>query len=163
MNSSIRRILCPTDFSPPARQALDYAMALTEKFAAELHVLHVVENPALPVHGSRFSWALPDDILPRLVHQAELELALAVPQDDLQTIDQRMVRTVKVGHPVSAMIEYANEHTIDLIVIGTHGRTGVSRLLLGSVAEKLIRLSICPVLTVHPKGHQFIADELPPI
>lgn len=150
MNIAIRRILFPTDFSQPASRAQSYAITLAEQFAAELHVLHVVENPALPVHGSRYSWAVPDDVVPRLIEKAELELALAFPHDVLATIDQRMVRAIEIGHPVTTTIEYAAKHQVDLIVLGTHGRSGLSHLLLGSVAEKVVRLATCPVLTVHP-------------
>ena len=156
MDTSIRRILIPTDFSPPARQAEHYAVALAQKFAAELHIVHVVEDPALPVHGSRYSWAVPDDILPRLLEKAEHDLKLAVPTADVNMISQSLVRKIKVGHPVNSIIEYATENQIDLIVIGTHGRSGLTHLLLGSSAEKLVRLATCPVLTVHPSGHQFV-------
>ena len=159
MDTSIRRILIPTDFSPPARQAEHYAVALAQKFAAELHVLHVVEDPALPVHGSRYSWAVPDDMLPRLLEKAEHDLALAVPAVDIRLIEQGLVKKIKVGHPVASIIEYAKEHQIDLIVIGTHGRSGLSHILLGSSAEKLVRLATCPVLIVHPGGHQFVETD----
>ena len=159
MDTLIRRILIPTDFSPPARQAEHYAVALAEKFEAELHVLHVVEDPALPVHGSRYSWAVPDDILPRLLEKAEHNLKLAVPTADMKLIEQRLVRKIQVGHPVHSIIEYATGHEIDLIVIGTHGRSGLSHLLLGSSAEKLVRSATCPVLTVHPDGHQFVETD----
>ncbi len=159
MDTSIRRILIPTDFSPPARQAEHYAVALAQKFDAELHVLHVVEDPALPVHGSRYSWAVPDDMLPRLLEQAEHDLKLAVPTADVNLIGHELVRKIKVGHPVNSIIEYANENQIDLIVIGTHGRSGLSHLLLGSSAEKLVRSATCPVLTVHPSGHQFVETD----
>lgn len=156
MDTLIRRILIPTDFSPPARQAEHYAVALAQKFAAELHILHVVEDPALPVHGSRYSWAVPDDMLPRLLEKAEEDLKLAVPTADVNLIGRELVKKIKVGHPVNAIIDYATEHQIDLIVIGTHGRSGLTHLLLGSSAEKLVRLATCPVLTVHPSGHQFV-------
>ncbi len=156
MDTLIQRILIPTDFSPPARQAEHYAVALAQKFAAELHVLHIVEDPALPVHGSRYSWAVPDDMLPRLLEKAEHDLTLAVPTADVNLIGRELVRKIKVGHPVNSIIEYATENQIDLIVIGTHGRSGLSHLLLGSSAEKLVRLATCPVLTVHPSGHQFV-------
>jgi nucleotide-binding universal stress UspA family protein len=71
------------------------------------------------------------------------------------------IRTVTVGFPVEEIMKYAADHDIDLIVVGTHGHTGLSHLLLGSVAEKLVRLATCPVLTVHPKGHQFVVPNPP--
>ena len=151
MNVSLRKILFPTDFSPPALQAQSYAVTLAEELDAELHVL---ENPALPVNGSRYSWAVPDDFVPRLIEQAELQLALAFPNQDRASIDQRIVRAIKLGHPVTTIIDYVNEHQIDLIVLGTHGRSGVSRLIMGSLTEKLVRLAMCPVLTVHPSDQR---------
>ncbi len=150
MDISIRRILLSTDFSPPAQRAQAYAVKLAEQFGAELHIIHVVEDPALPVHGSRYSWAVPDDVLPRMLEKAEVELAQVLSQDDLEMVNQKVVRLVKVGHPVTTMVDYASQQQIDLIVAGTHGRSGFSHMLLGSVAEKLVRLATCPVLTVHP-------------
>ena len=156
MNVEIHRILFPTDFSPSAQQAQNYACALAEKFSAELHVLHVVPDP-LPVPGSEGSWILPDDSVPRLVREAELELAVRM--EAALTGDLTVVRSVHAGKPVQAIIDYANGHEIDLIVIGTHGHTGLSHLLLGSIAEKVVRLATCPVLTVHPKDHPFRMNE----
>ena len=158
MNVDIHRILFPTDFSPSAQQAQNYACALAEKFSAELHALHVVPDP-LTVLGSEGSWILPDDSVPRLVHDAELELAVRM--EAALTGDLTVIRSVHVGKPVHAIIDYAKEHEIDLIVISTHGHTGLSHLLLGSIAEKIVRLATCPVLTVHPKDHPFRMNETP--
>ena len=161
MDLAIRRIVFPTDFSPAARQAQDYALALAEQFQATLYVLHAIENPALPVHGSRYSWAVPDDVLPRLMEQAELKLALAFPNEGVTSIDHPIVRAIKVGHPVMTIHDFAKEHQIDLIVMATHGHRGISHLLLGSVTEKMVRLSTCPVLTVRPNSQKLSAQKLP--
>jgi Universal stress protein family/Putative prokaryotic signal transducing protein len=75
------------------------------------------------------------------------------------SVPGRAIQVIRQGDAVSETIQYANESKSDLIVIATHGRTGLSRLLLGSVAEKIVRLSTCPVLTVHPEGHQFVLDK----
>lgn len=158
MNVTIHRILFPTDFSPSAQQAQDYASDLAQKFSAELHVLHVVTD-LLPIPGSKGSWVLPDDLMPRLVREAELELAVRM--EAALPGGLTVVRSVQAGKPVQAIIDYANGHEIDLIVIGTHGHTGLSHLLLGSIAEKVVRLATCPVLTVHPKGHPFRMNETP--
>ncbi|MBM4077753.1 MAG: universal stress protein, partial [Planctomycetes bacterium] len=122
MSISIRRILFPTDFSPSAQTAQNYAIAFAKTFGAELHLLHVVPEPVLPVRGSKFSWAVPDDVIPRLVHAAELELAVRTEASMLKS--DSVVQTIKVGQPVSEIIQYANANKIDLIVIGTHGHTG---------------------------------------
>ena len=135
--------------------------ALAEQFQATLYVLHAIENPALPVHGSRYSWAVPDDVLPRLMEQAELKLALAFPNEGVTSIDHPIVRAIKVGHPVMTIHDFAKEHQIDLIVMATHGHRGISHLLLGSVTEKMVRLSTCPVLTVRPNAQKLSAQKLP--
>ena len=70
-----------------------------------------------------------------------------------------VVHSTVMGLAVDEILSYAKEQEIDLLVVGTHGHTGLSRLLIGSVAEKLVRISLCPVLTVHPKGHQFLVNE----
>ena len=158
MNVQIHRILFPTDFSPSSQQAQNYACALAEKFSAELHALHVVPDP-MPVPGPEGSWILPDYSVPKIVHEAELELAVRM--EAALTGEIAVVRSVQVGTTVHAIIDYANKHEIDLIVIGTHGHTGLSHLLLGSVAEKVVRLATCPVLTVHSQGHQYRINEAP--
>ena len=102
---------------------------------------------------------MPSDAVPQLVHNAELELAVRMEAALPRSLT--VVRAVIVGQPVRDIIDYAKTHRIDLIVIGTHGYTGLSRLLLGSVAEKIVRLATCPVLTVHPKDHPFRMNETP--
>ena len=158
MKVEIHRILFPTDFSPISQQVQNYACVLAGKFSAELHALHVVPDP-MPVPGPEGSWILPDCSAPKLIHDAELELAVRMEAALAEGIT--VVRSVQVGSPVHTIIDYACKHGIDLIVIGTHGHTGLSRLLLGSIAEKVVRLATCPVLTVHPQGHLFRMDEAP--
>ena len=123
-----------------------------------MHALHVVPDP-LPVPGPEGSWILSDNSVPTLVHEAELELAVRM--EPALTGALVVVRSVHVGKPVQVIIDYAKEHEIDLIVLGTHGHTGLSHLLLGSVTEKVVRLATCPVLTVHPKDHPFRMNETP--
>ena len=135
MNVEIHRILFPTDFSPSSQQAQNYACSLAENFSAELHALHVVPDP-MPIPGPEGSWILPDYSVPKLVHEAELELAVRM--EAALTGDVTVVRSVQIGKPVLAIIDYAKEHEIDLIVIGTHGHTGLSHLLLGSVSSEQI-------------------------
>ena len=153
---SIRRILFPTDFSEPAKEAQKYAMALADRFGAELHLLHVVPEVAMPLPDSTNAWTLPAADLKLQVEAAERQLLHDLGPDWAE--ERRTVHTAVVGNAVEEIVKYAREHEIGLIVIGTHGRTGLSHLLLGSVAEKLVRLATCPVLTVHPQGHQFLID-----
>jgi universal stress protein A len=152
---SLRRILFPTDFSDPAKEAQQYACTLAEKFDAQLHALHIVHDPFHSIPAARVSWAVPEhDDLKQHVESARLHLLREL--GDEWTDRRRAVCSVKLGLPAEEILNYVDQHEIDLIVIGTHGRRGLSHMLLGSVAEKLVRIATCPVLTVHPKGHQFL-------
>ncbi len=154
---SIRRILFPTDFSEQAKAAQRYAMVLADRFGAELHLLHVVREVALPLPDSTTAWTLPSADVKLLVEAAEQRLLEELGPDWAE--ERRTVRAAVVGNTVEEIMKYANEHEIGMIVIGTHGRTGFSHLLLGSVAEKLVRLATCPVLTVHPHAQQFLIED----
>jgi len=123
--SLVREILLATDFSESSDAAARMALAYARHFGARLHILHVVgvaSDPEMP---------------PWLGKLAE-EFRAAVP----------VVTAVESGAPAAAIVEYASRSRIDLIVIGTHGRTGVTRTLLGSVAERVVRTAPCPVLAV---------------
>jgi nucleotide-binding universal stress UspA family protein len=147
MTVSIERILFVTDFSEPARFAQRYAVELADKFGAGLHAFHAVSDEVLvPAPDLAAQWLR--DELQRAGKQLATELG-----------PTRATLEVRPGNPVQEILRYAGEQNIDLIVIGTHGHTGLSRLLLGSVAEKIVRLATCPVLTVHPSGHQFVLGQ----
>jgi nucleotide-binding universal stress UspA family protein len=150
----LERILVPTDFSEASGCALRYGRALAEAFSASLHVLHVVEN--LVAHAwtaEVYVTALPGlleevqrdatDRLQRLFSPAEREAL-------------RAALAVVVGSPFLEILRYARAHDIDLIVMGTHGRGPVEHMLLGSVAEKVVRKAGCPVLTVRHPQHEFV-------
>lgn len=147
---SIQRILFVTDFSEPARKAQRYALALAETFGAELYVFHAVsEDVFIPAPDAAIVWL--DAEVERARKQLSAEFAaVAGPV--------KTVLEVRQGNAVHEIVRYADEQNIDLIVLGTHGRTGLSHVLLGSIAEKVVRLATCPVLTVHPTGHQFVLD-----
>lgn len=143
----IRRLLYPTDFSETAEQALPHALFLAEQFAAELHMLHAVvlheNDPRDPER--RFPEA--SEILEHLFEIADSELARLVEanQSKTFTLKEARVRGFSAGEVI---LDYAAEHDIDLIVLGTHGRRGPARMFLGSVAEEVVRLADCPVLTL---------------
>lgn len=147
----LRSILVPTDFSEPAERALDYAKAIAENFKAALHVVHVAADVTL------------DDPMLTASSLAEIQDSAAAA---LSKIDERItaeergrveVRTsILQGDPHDAILAYAAEHAIELIVLGTHGRGAVERFLLGSVAERIVRHAKCPVLTV--KAEESAAD-----
>jgi nucleotide-binding universal stress UspA family protein len=147
----ITRILVPTDFSPTADAALEYAFVLAERFGASLQLLHVLDDPfvvdgmaadAYIAEAPALRTAVLDDARERLRHRAAPREVLGQPIDT----------EVLFGHGARTIAEYAAERGVDLIVMGTHGRSGFAHLLLGSVAERLVRTAPCPVLTVrHPE------------
>ncbi|MBS0201275.1 MAG: universal stress protein [Planctomycetes bacterium] len=147
MPVSLGRILVVTDFSQSANRALKYADVIAEMFCADLHVLHVVVEP-LPLPGPNGAWIRPEDALPAMVTQAEQDLAENVRQAQLHC-GSPPICAIRVGFPLEQILKYAEDNDIDVIVVGTHGHRGLSRLLLGSVAEKLVRMARCPVMTVH--------------
>jgi nucleotide-binding universal stress UspA family protein len=145
----IRRILCPTDFSDPARHALDHAKALAQQYEAELTLLHVVSFAQLPAptfppyYGYRGVQApkVRDDLIRELE-----QLASVSRSEGLQT---RLL--LQDGEVAKRILEQAREMSADLVVLGTHGSSGFERLVLGSVTEKVLRTAPCPVLTVPPR------------
>lgn len=156
MNVAIQRILFPTDFSEAARQAQNYAMALAERFGAELHLLNVIPPIPAPALDADIHWAPLDTAV---MYDIDATKAILTEQVGAQWIASHpTIPAVEIGFVVDEIINYAKKNHIDLIVVGTHGQTGLSRLLLGSVTEKVVRLADCPVLTVHPKGHQFLVE-----
>ena len=143
----IRRILVPTDFSPTSDAALAQARELAAALGASLRLVHVYEEPfvasAMGADGQIF---LPADMRSQIVAGAEARL-----KERLEaTIDAGLGHQTDVltGPVAGTIVEYAQAHAVDLIVMGTHGRSGMAHLLLGSVAEKVVRTAPCPVLTV---------------
>ena len=144
----IRRVVCPVDFSPISKRALDHAAVIARWYEAELVVLHVV--PFMPtIFG--FPAALDtvalaagdgDAVIP------ELTAFLA----DAATMVSGTQTMVRSGSPAVEILHYAAEAKADLLVLGTHGRTGFERFMVGSVTEKILRKATCPVLTVPPHG-----------
>ena len=151
----LKRVLVPVDFSEFGKHALRYGCEFARRFGAELHLLNVVEDiyPMVPEAGM----LLPSqgDYLAELQGSSQKALEQMPEENWAQGIPD-VIRHVEAGTPFLEVIRYAKEHDIDLIVIGTHGRSGLVHVLMGSVAEKIVRKSPCPVLTVRPEGHDFV-------
>jgi len=147
---TLERILLPTDFSECSERARSYACELAKRFTAELHLLHVAGPVMIP---AGYVGTIPDELLrPEQGAREELEK-----WDDPEFEQAKgVVRSVTLGTAFVEIVRYAREHNADLIVIGTHGRSGLSHALLGSVTEKVIRKAPCPVLAVRPEGQQFV-------
>lgn len=150
----IQKILFPTDLSETAAEAQLYACELAEQFGAELHVLSVVQDVALMSPDPNMPWVIPASSFDEVRKNLEVSLS-QIPAPEW-CVNRTVVREIRLGAPFIEIDKYASEHNIDLIVIGTHGRSGITHLLLGSTAEKIVRKAPCPVLTVHAKGHQFV-------
>ena len=149
----INKILHPTDFSANSNHALKYACAFANHFGAELHVVHVVADLALitlpPVDGY-----LPEGYYQDAKKRAEEELA-KIPDRELIG-NATVIKKTLDGSAFLEIIRYAHDNEIDIIVMGTHGYSGLTHMLMGSIAEKVVRKSPCPVLTVHPEEHEFV-------
>jgi universal stress protein A len=150
----LKRILLPTDFSDFSKCAARYASEFANQFGAELHVLHVLQDLVAMVPEPGLAFPPPGDYMQELQQSAEQAL-MQLPDPPLND-PAKVVRAVRQGPPFVEIVRYAKEHDIDLVVIGTHGRSGLAHVLLGSVAEKIVRKSPCPVLTVRPDEHQFV-------
>lgn len=136
---NVKNILCPVDFSDSGDAAISYASSLAKEYDAVLHIVHVYEQPFAHVDGGFASAPVP----PADMGSEEAKLEAVKP-----TKDVRFVHKFIVGSPGDELVSYAGEEKIDLIVMGTHGRTGLGRLLMGSVAEGVVRRAPCPVLTI---------------
>lgn len=149
----IKRILVPTDFSPQAQEALHYACSLAEKFQAEMHILHVVQD-LIPLVGEPGAIIPPTGDYFREIRAGAERALQSLPTPDCDKV-RNVVRILRDGPPFLEIIRYAKEAGTDLIVMGTHGRSGLAHVLLGSVTEKIIRKAPCAVLTVRPRDHKF--------
>ncbi len=145
MNLELRRILVPVDFSPPSEAALDTAIEFARRFGSELTLFHAHELPA---------YVFPDGVMPvspEILNEMERSLA-----EELERLAVRVraagvavaCRSGMGAHDVE-ILRCADDIDADLIIMGTHGRTGIRHALIGSVAEKVVRRARCPVLTVH--------------
>lgn len=154
---ALKNVLVATDFSEPSDVALGYGRHFARTFGARLHVLHVVENVMARFAADAYPVLLPD--LQREVEEAgEKQLIAALENEDFQQLEA-VPAVVTSTAPAAAIVEYAKEHDVDLIILGTHGRGAVAKLLMGSVAERVVRTAGCPVLTVRHPEHEFIVPD----
>ncbi len=148
----IKTILFPTDFSQGARAAMDHAISLAKDYNAKLILLYVIQDISIA------EWYIPStlsvtDLVEDMQRSAknEMEKWGTEVSAKVKDVDKMVVR----GVPFVEIIKTAKDKNADLIVIGTHGRTGIDHMLFGSTAEKVVRKSPCPVLTVRIAGKEF--------
>lgn len=165
MKIELKTILCPVDFSMNAAYATRYAIAFAEAFGAELLLLQVdaLCVPCAPmdyegIDGTTPLWT--SEEIEEQTRRREEEEGDSLEQlaSDLRNAHKnvRITPIRAVGHPFVEIVRAAREHNVDLIVMGTHGRTGLAHMLIGSTAEKVVRMAPCPVLTVKHPQHEFV-------
>ncbi len=147
----VRRILVPTDFSEPSTVALRYAVELARRFCARLYLLHVVDHPDEAAEAE-----YPIGLFDTMQNAAHDRLRQLLTAEELRELEPHCA--MHIGIAADAIVRHAQDQNIDLIVMGTHGRDGIVRALLGSVAEKVVRRAHCPVLTVHHPEREFVLE-----
>ncbi|MCX6173875.1 MAG: universal stress protein [Ignavibacteriales bacterium] len=150
----IKKILVPIDFSDYSKNALKYAAQFAKQFNAKIYLIYVVEPMIYPADFSMGQVAIPSTDID-LHSRAEEELKKL--SKDIINGNLKVEILIKTGKPFVEIIETASANDIDLIIIATHGHTGVEHLLFGSTAEKVVRKAPCPVLTLREpvKGFQY--------
>lgn len=146
-----KKIVCPVDFSDFTDETLAYAVNIAKRFESELHLIHVIPN--LNYFTPYESFLTPENLV---AIERNIEGEVEKDFDKItKKLDFPFKRVIKTGVIFVEIIDYIKDQGIDLVVMGTHGRSGIEHILIGSVAEKVVRKSPCPVLTVRPKDKTF--------
>ena len=149
---NIKNILCPVDYSIYSEKALNYAIEFAGKYGAKLFLIHVLDIRFYDINDpDLYNVNIVDK---ETINKLKERLLKCVNEDTKGRISVEAV--VLQGVPFAEIIKASKEYAIDLIVLGTHGRTGLSHAIMGSVAEKVVRKSPCPVLTVRHPEHDFV-------
>jgi len=151
---ALRRILIPVDFSDTSSEAVRYAVALARTFGAQLIILRVGDQAR-----SDLDMEFPLGLDGSVTDGVRERLGKILTPADQRELKPKLA--IRPGTPASEIVDYASEHRIDLIVMGTHGRGVVGHAVMGSVAEKVVRTAPCPVLTVRSAQFGFVAAEEP--
>lgn len=146
MQLALKTIMVATDFGDAANLALEYASVLARRFGANLRIVHAVEMPMML--GTEFGLSDAGRLTERAIEDRQAQLAETV----ARVSGDEVIGQLLVGDPAQKIVEYAADHAVDLIVMGTHGRRAIAHLLMGSVAEQVVRTAPCPVFTVRDSG-----------
>jgi len=149
----LKRILVPTDFSDSARNALAYGISFGEEYAAEVLLLHVVENLTVGYASDLFPVPMAE-VYEEISGYAKAELAKL--GAEVRTRGVAVRELVAQGKPSAEILRIAREETVDMIVLGTHGKGLLDRSLFGSTTERVVRKAPCPVLTCRHPEHDFV-------
>lgn len=151
---ALQNILVATDFSDSSALALDYARTLAKAFGSNIHVLHVLEDLAAHAWTTEVYVAALPGVHEEMERQAKERLGAMFTAEE--SADFHVQTELRTGSPFVEIVRYAREHNVDLIVMGTHGRGPIAHMLLGSVAERVVRKASCPVLTVRKESHEYV-------
>ena len=155
---SLKNVLVATDFSEPSATAMNYARELARTFGATLHVVHVVENVYAHSAGGELGVTDFAPFMQDLETAARTQLEATVGEDDRRELRARTA-LLTANSAAVGIVAHAKDIGADILVVGTHGRGALSKLLLGSVAEKVVRMAPCPVLTVRHPQHEFVLPD----
>ena len=153
----LKTVVVATDFSKTSDAALAYGRELARTFGAKLQLLHITDN-IVTRYAFEGAMALPMDVQIEYEKSSQDRIDAMLREDDRRELGAIAVMRVS-NSPADAIVEYAKEAGADVIVVGTHGRKALAHLVLGSVAERVVRLAPCPVLTVRATGREFIAPD----
>jgi len=149
----VKTILFPTDFSETSQEAARYAISFAREFKAKVFVLHVV-NEKIFTESSMPRVVSVEEMEREMTEEARKRLKTLVPAEEAEGLDWETV--IRQGEPFIEIIRFAKDQDVDLIVIGTHGRSGFEHIIFGSTAEKVVRKAPCPVLSVRPEQREFV-------
>lgn len=156
--ANYQQIVCATDFSASSTAAIQHAGRLAQQMGATLHLLHVVQDPLQQPWAAEAYVMNLGDLTAEWQQHAEKELARIA-----SGLSAKTEVAVRLGRPITEILQYVDDVHADLLVAGTHGHGAIAHLILGSVAERLVRQSKCPVLTVRAKAETSKTDDSPPV
>jgi universal stress protein A len=155
---ALKKILVATDFGPASETALRYARTFAVNFGAELHVLHVTQS-VYPTAAYGYDYGgISAQVQQDFERAAREQTEALLSAEDRETLHATAVIVTHMT-PAAAIVDYARTNRIDLIVLGTHGRGALAHLFMGSVAERVVRMAPCPVLTVRHPEHEFVLPD----
>jgi len=153
----LKNILVATDFGDASEAALNYGRDLARTYGSTLHVLHTVDDAMVRFAGEGTMTFLPD-LQTEVENDARARIDALVTDEDRSQLHAKPIVITSVS-PAETIVNYAKEHPIDLVVMGTHGRKALAHFLMGSVAERVVRTAPCPVLTVRHPEHEFLVPD----